>query len=99
MIEEIEVVIQHRTWELTNLSSGKRVIPLKWIYKIKRDAKGVLEKYKARIVVRDFSQIVDLDFDETFAPIVRIESIRIILTIATANDLHILHIDCKNVFL
>jgi len=68
--------------------------PLKWIFKIKRDAKGVFEKYKARI--RGFSQIWGLDFNKTFAPVVRIESIRIILALA---DLYILHVDCKNAFL
>ena len=81
------------------LPSGKKAIPLKWIFKIKCDAKGVLEKYKVRIVVRGFSQVAGLDFEETFAPVVRIESIRIILVIAVANDLHILHVDCKNAFL
>src|SRR5438477_13130430 len=71
---------------------------LKWIFQVKRDAKGVFEKYKAR-GVRGFSQIAGLDVNETFAPVVRIESIRIILALAAANDLHILHVDCKNAFL
>lgn len=69
------------------------------MFKIKGDANGSFEKYYARIVVREFSQIAGLDFDETFAPVVRIESVRIILAIAAANDLHILHVDCQNVFL
>ena len=99
MVDEIKAVIQNKTWELAELPPGKKAIPLKWIFKIKRDAKGVFEKYKARIVVRGFSQIAGLDFNETFAPVVRIESIRIILALAAANDLHILHVDCKNAFL
>ena len=69
------------------------------MFKVKRDAKGFFEKYKARIIVRGFSQIAGLDFNETFAPIVRLESIRIIFAITTTNNLHILHVDCKNVFL
>ena len=99
MIDEIKAIIQNKTWELAELPPGKKAIPLKWIFKIKRNAKGVFEKYKARIVVRGFSQIAGLDFDETFAPIVRIESIRIIFALAAANDLYILHVDCKNAFL
>ena len=59
----------------------------------------MFEKYKARVVVKGFSQIAGLDFNETFAPIVRIESIRIIFSIAAANDLYILHVDCQNAFL
>ena len=99
MVDEIKAIIQNKTWELAELPPGKKAIPLKWIFKVKRDAKGVFEKYKARIVVRGFSQIVGLDFNETFAPVVRIESIRIILALAATNDLHILHVDCKNAFL
>ena len=53
MIDEIEVV-QNKTRELMSLSFDKKTIPLKWIYKIKRDAKDIFEKYKMRIVVRDF---------------------------------------------
>src|SRR5436190_24110179 len=99
MVDEIKAIVHNKTWELANLPLNKRAIPLKWIFKIKRDAKGIFEKYKARIVVRGFSQIWGLDFNETFAPVVRIESIRIILALAAANDLYILHVDCKNAFL
>ena len=69
------------------------------MFKVKRDAKDIFEKYKARIIIKGFSQIAGLDFEETFTPVVRIKSIRIIFAIAAANDLHILHIDCKNAFL
>ena len=99
MIDEIKAVIQNKTWELAELPPDKNAIPLKWIFKVKRDAKDIFEKYKARIVVRRFSQIAGLDFNETFASVVRIESIRIILALIAANDLHILHVDCKNTFL
>jgi transposase InsO family protein len=99
MIDEIKAVIQNKAWQLADLPPGKKAIPLKWVFKIKRDAKGSFEKYKARIVVRGFAQVAGLDFDETFAPVVRIESIRIILAIAAANDLYILHVDCTNAFL
>jgi hypothetical protein len=99
MVKEIEAIIQNQTWELTDLPQGKRVIPLKWVFKIKRDAQGNFDKYKARIVVRGYSQIAGLDFEETFAPVIRIESVRLLLAIAAANDLYILQIDCKNAFL
>ena len=69
------------------------------MFKVKRDVKDFFEKYKARIVIKEFSQIVDLDFNEIFALIIRIESIRIIFAITTTNNLHILHVDCKNAFL
>jgi len=99
MVNEIKATIQTETWELVELPPGKKVIPLKWVYRIKLDAKGLFEKNKATIVVKGFSQIAGLDFNETFAPVIRIESVRILLVIAAANDLHILHVDCKNTFL
>ena len=99
MINEIKIVIQNKTWELTELSSDKNAIPLKWIFKIKRDAKDIFEKYKTRIIIRKFSQIMRFDFNETFASIIRIKSIRIILILITINDFHILHINYKNIFL
>jgi hypothetical protein len=55
MTDEIKAVIQNKTWELAELPPGKKAIPLKWIFEVKRDAKGVFEKHKARIVVRGFS--------------------------------------------
>ena len=92
-------IIQNGTWTLEDLPPGKRAISLRWIFRIKRDVKGKFEKYKCRIVVKGYSQIGGLDFNETFAPVIRIESIRVIFALAAANDLYILHIDCKNAFL
>jgi hypothetical protein len=99
LVAEIKATIQNGTWTLEDLPPGKRAIPLRWVFRIKRDAKGKFEKYKCRIVVKGYSQIAGLDFNETFAPVVRIESIRVIFALAAANDLYILHIDCKNAFL
>jgi len=95
---EIMATIQNGTWTLEDLPPGIRAIPLRWVFRIKLDAKGKFEKYKGRIVVKGYSQIVGLNFNETFAPVVRIESIRVIFALA-ANDLYILHIECKNPFL
>ena len=88
--------IQNGTWTLEDLPPA---IPLRWVSRIKRDAKGKFEKYKCRIVVKGYSQIAGLDFNGTVAPVVRIESIRVIFALATTKDLYILHIDCKNAFL
>src|SRR6202035_2145199 len=99
MVDEIKASVQNGTWQLAIQPPDKTTIPLKWVYKVKRDAKGNFEKYKAHIIVKGFSQIAGLDFEEPFAPVVCIESIRIILAISAANDLHVIHIDCKNAFL
>lgn len=90
--EEISAIIKNNTWVLSKLPPGKKVIPLKWVFKIKRDAKGQFEKYKARIVIKGFSQIAGLDFNETFAPVIQIHSIRVLFALAVVKDLYILHV-------
>ena len=87
------------TRTVPNPTPDKRAIALKSVFRIKRDAKGKFEKYKCRIVVKGYSQVAGLDFNETFAPVVRIESVRVIFALAATHDLYILHIDCKNAFL
>src|SRR4030095_6417046 len=96
---EIRAIIANDTWILTDLPPGFKALPLRWVCRIKRDANNNFEKYKARIVVKGYAQEAGLDFDKTFAPVVRIESVRTILAIAAANDLYILHVDCTNAFL
>ena len=74
---EFIATIQNGACTLEYLPPGKRAIPLRWVFRIKRDAKRKFEKYKCRIVVKGYSQIAGLDFNETFAPVVRIESVRV----------------------
>ena len=99
MHAELQALENNRTWELCELSSGRRVIGTKWVCKIKMDALNILERYKARLVAQGFSQIAGLDFTETWAPVVRIESVRVLLALAALFDLWIIHIDAKTAFL
>jgi Reverse transcriptase (RNA-dependent DNA polymerase) len=99
LCNEIRAVIQNDTWSLVDLPQGKRAISLKWVFKVERDARGNFEKYKARIVVKGYSQVAGLDFNETFAPVVKAESIGVLFGISAANDLYILYVDCQNAFL
>src|SRR5436190_9675307 len=96
---EIRAIVANNTWTLTDLPPGFKALPLRWVCRTKRDANNVFEKYKGRIVVKGYAQEAGLDFDKTFTPVVRIESVRAILAIAAANDLFILHVDCTNAFL
>ena len=78
---------------------GKKALPLRWVCKTKRDATNAFERYKARIVVKGFAQEAELDFDETFAPVVRIDSVRTLLALAAGKDLYVVQADIKNAFL
>ena len=86
---EIKAVIARETWNLATLLPGKKALPLRWVCKTKRDANNTFERYKARIVVKGFAQEAELDFDETFAPVVRIDSVRTLLALAVGKDLHV----------
>ena len=99
MHAELQALEDNRTWELCELPPGRRVIGTKWVCKIKVDALNILERYKARLVAQGFSQIAGLDFTETWAPVVRIESVRVLLALAALFDLWIIHIDAKTAFL
>jgi hypothetical protein len=78
MQEEINSVERNRTWELADLPQGHRAITLKWVYKLKRNEAGEIVKHKARLVARGFVQQEGIDFDEVFAPVARIESVRLL---------------------
>ena len=97
--DEIRSIIARKTWTLVSLPPNKRALPVRWVCRTKRDAMNVFERYKARIVVKGYAQEVELDFDETFAPVVRIDTVRTLFAIAAAKDLCIIQVDCKSAFL
>ena len=83
MIEEYQSIMKNDVWDVVPRPKGKSIVTSKWIYKIKHDADGNIEKYKARFVVRGFSQKEGIDYEENFAPVARYTSIRSVLTLAT----------------
>jgi hypothetical protein len=77
MKTEMDAVEKNRTWELADLPHGHRAITLKWVFKLNRDEVGVI-KHKARLVARGFLQREGIDFDDAFAPMARMESVRLL---------------------
>ena len=99
MQEEIDSLATHGTWRLEKLPRDRRTIKNKWLFKIKRDAEGNSTRFKARLVAKGFSQREEIDYDQTFAPVVRHESVRTILAVAAARDLEKMQLDVKTAFL
>ena len=99
MEDEMESMNANQVWDLVDLPSGQRSIGSKWILKIKRKVDGSIERYKARLVAKDYTQEKRIDYEDTFSPVVRITSIRLILAIVAHMDLELYQMDVKIVFL
>ncbi|KAI5354358.1 hypothetical protein L3X38_007253 [Prunus dulcis] len=87
------------TWSLVPNLGDKNIVGSKWIYKIKRNSDGSIARHKARLVAQGFSQEQGLDFSETFSPVVRHTTVRLILSLASMNKWQLRQLDVKNAFL
>ena len=99
MKDEIQSIQDNRTWELTDLPHGHKAIGLKWVFKLKKDETGAVVKHKARLVAKGYVQQAGVDFEEVFAPVARMESIRLLLAIAADENWEVHHMDVKTAFL
>ena len=89
----------NHTWELVDLPPSAKTIGCKWIFKRKLKQDGSIKKYKARLVVKDFKQRKNVDYFDTFAPMTRIVSIRVLIALASIHNLMIHQMNVKTTFL
>ena len=99
MDEEMQSIADNRTWELTELPPGHRAIGLKWVYKLKKDAHGAVVKRKARLVAKGYVQVQGVDFEDVFAPVARMDSVRVLIALAAHHAWPVHHMDVKSAFL
>ncbi|PRQ54238.1 putative RNA-directed DNA polymerase [Rosa chinensis] len=99
MQEEYDALINQNTWTLVPLPPDKNLVSCKWIFKIKKNADGSIARHKARLVARGFSQEYGIDYDETYSPVVRHTTVRMILSIAASYGWPLHQLDVKNAFL
>ncbi|GKE79023.1 retrovirus-related pol polyprotein from transposon TNT 1-94 [Tanacetum coccineum] len=99
MKEELNQLHRNKVWTLATDLRGKSVIGSKWEYKNKMDKHGTIIRNKARLVAHSYSQEEGINYDETFAPVARMEAIRIFLFYATYKNFKVYQMDVKSVFL
>lgn len=99
MIEELESLERNETWELVALPKGKRPIDVKWVFKIKLKSDGSIAKHKARLVAKGFLQKHGIDYTEVYAPVARLETIRLVIAVASSRNWKIYQMDVKSAFL
>jgi hypothetical protein len=87
------------TWDLVSLPTGRRALTSRWVFKVKRDEMGKVDRYKGRLVARGFAQQHGVDYEETYSPVVRFDTIRALLAHAVQSGLHVHQMDVETAFL
>lgn len=97
--EELASLKENGVWEVVPQPTNRRIVDCKWVFKVKTDSKGEIERYKARLVARGFTQVPGTDFDEIFSPVVRFDSMRFLLAISASKGWKPRQLDVKTAFL
>lgn len=99
MAAELKALEDNRTWDIMLPPVGKKIVGCRWVYKVKYKASGEVEKYKARLVAKGFTQVEGEDFNETFAPVAKMTTVRCLLSVAVAKGWELHQMDVSNAFL
>ncbi|CAL2240910.1 unnamed protein product [Prunus armeniaca] len=99
MDAEIETIEKNGTWELVERPTDKPVIGVKWVFKTKLNLDGTVQKHKARLVAKGYAQKPGIDYNETFAPVARLDTIRTLIALAAQKGWKLFQLDVKSAFL
>ena len=99
MMEEYVALKKNETWHLVPPRQGKNLIDCKWVFRVKRKSDGTIDRYKARLVAKGFKQRYGIDYEDTFSPVVKAATIRLVLSIAVSRGWSLRQLDVQNAFL
>ncbi|KAL5575117.1 hypothetical protein UlMin_016816 [Ulmus minor] len=99
MSAEYDALVQNGTWELVPPTPSQNIVGCKWIFRIKRNSDGTIDMYKARLVAKGFHQRPGVDYLETFSPVVKPTTVRVVLSLAVSRGWPFRQLDVNNAFL
>lgn len=91
-------MLRNNTWDLVLLPTNRKAVGCKWVFKLKRKSDGTIARYKGRLVIKGYLQAPDIDFQDTFSPVVRPITIRVVLTLAVNFGWQLRQVDINNAF-
>lgn len=95
---EMQALEKNKTWEVLDLPKGKKPVGCKWIYTVKYKVNGILERYKTRLVAKGYTQTYRIECQETFALVAKMNTVGILLSLATNFDWPLQQFDVKRAF-
>jgi Reverse transcriptase (RNA-dependent DNA polymerase) len=99
MFEEMKALVKNDTWDMVSRPSGKNTVGCKWVYSIKHTPEGKVDRFKVRLVAKGYTQTYGVDYEETFAPVAKMNTIRTLISCAVNSRWDLCQLDVKNVFL
>lgn len=99
MHEELQALAENHTWSIVKLPNGKKPVGSRWVYKTKFNSDGTIDRHKARLVAQGFTQTLGVDYKETFAPVAKMNTARVLLSVAVNCGWSMSQMDVKNAFL
>jgi Reverse transcriptase (RNA-dependent DNA polymerase) len=99
MFEEMRALIKNDTWDMVPRPSGKNVVGCKWVYSVKYNPEGKVDRFKAQLVAKGYTQTYGVDYEETFAPVAKMNIVRTLISCAVNLRWDLCQLDVKNAFL